>query len=191
MIPLGVRLRGFLSYKDEQEIRFDDADLWMLSGLNGSGKSTVFDAVTYALYGHHRGGSRDAEELINKDSDRASAEFEFRLGSDRYLAQRTIQRTKQGTVKGSQQISRLSSQGGRAPVEDTHLKKHFDEWVANNIGLSYEVFTSSVLLLQGRAEKLLDSTAKGRFEVLAGILDLERYERLHKRAYDELSGAKQ
>jgi exonuclease SbcC len=191
MIPLGVRLRGFLSYQDEQEIRFDDADLWMLSGLNGSGKSTVFDAVTYALYGHHRGGSRDAEELINKDSDRASAEFEFRLGADRFVAQRTIQRTKQGNVKGSQQISKLSSEGKREPVEDTHLKKHFDEWVANNIGLSYEVFTSSVLLLQGRAEKLLDSTAKGRFEVLAGILDLERYERLHKRAYEELSGAKQ
>jgi DNA repair exonuclease SbcCD ATPase subunit len=191
MIPQNVRLRGFLSYKDEQEIHFDDADLWMLSGLNGSGKSTVFDAVTYALFGHHRGGSRDAEELINKDSDRAAVEFEFALGSERFVAHRTIQRTKQGAVKGSQQLYRVRSQGQREPLEDTHLKKHFDEWVAGNIGLSYEVFTSSVLLLQGRAEKLLDSTAKGRFEVLADILDLERYERLHKRAYDELSGARQ
>src|SRR5205823_962107 len=52
------------------------------------------------------------------------------------------------------------------------------------IGLTYETFTSSVLLLQGRAEKLLDSTAKGRFEVLAGIVDLERFARLHARADD-------
>jgi DNA repair exonuclease SbcCD ATPase subunit len=191
MIPQVVRLRGFLSYKDEQEIRFDDADLWMLSGLNGSGKSTVFDAVTYALFGHHRGGSRDADGLINKDCDRSAVEFEFELGSERFVAQRTIQRTKQGTVKGSQQIFRASAGNERRAVEDTHLKKHFDQWVADHIGLSYEVFTSSVLLLQGRAEKLLDSTAKGRFEVLAGILDLERYERLHTRAHEELSGAKQ
>jgi DNA repair exonuclease SbcCD ATPase subunit len=45
-----------------------------------------------------------------------------------------------------------------------------------------------VLLLQGKAEKLLDSTAKGRFEVLAGIVDLERYARLHRRADDVRKG---
>ena len=57
--------------------------------------------------------------------------------------------------------------------------------MAENIGLNYDTFTSSVLLLQGKAEKLLDSTAKGRFEVLAGIVDLDRYQRLHKRADEQ------
>ena len=56
MIPQRVKLSGFLSYKDEQEIRFDESPLWMLSGTNGSGKSSIFDAVTFALFGHHRGG---------------------------------------------------------------------------------------------------------------------------------------
>ena len=57
MIPQRVLLKGFLCYTDEQEVRFDgSATLWMLSGLNGSGKSSIFDAVTYALFGHHRGG---------------------------------------------------------------------------------------------------------------------------------------
>ena len=68
MIPRRVRLGGFLCYKDEQEVAFDGSSLWMLSGLNGSGKSTIFDAVTYALFGHHRGGASNAGELINKDS---------------------------------------------------------------------------------------------------------------------------
>jgi DNA repair exonuclease SbcCD ATPase subunit len=49
----------------------------MLAGLNGSGESTIFDAVTYALVGHHRGGGHDAHELINKDGDRASVAFEI------------------------------------------------------------------------------------------------------------------
>ena len=62
MIPLRVKLKGFLCYKEEQEISFDgNASLWMLSGLNGSGKSSIFDAVTYALFGHHRGGAKDHE----------------------------------------------------------------------------------------------------------------------------------
>ena len=48
MIPQRVELKGFLCYKEEQEIGFDgNATLWMLSGLNGSGKSAIFDAVTY------------------------------------------------------------------------------------------------------------------------------------------------
>ena len=47
MIPQRVKLRGFLCYKDEQEVSFDShATLWMLSGLNGSGKSSIFEAVT-------------------------------------------------------------------------------------------------------------------------------------------------
>jgi DNA repair exonuclease SbcCD ATPase subunit len=52
-----VRLEGFLCYKEPQEVRFADGPLWMLSGLNGSGKSSVFDAVT-CVFGQHRGGSR-------------------------------------------------------------------------------------------------------------------------------------
>ncbi len=185
MIPQRVQLKGFLCYKDEQEICFDGASLWLLAGLNGSGKSTIFDAITFALFGHHRGGSRDAHELINKDSDKASITFEFTIDGKPFQIARTIQRTKQGKGRGAQQIARGLAVGGWEPVEGTNLMTGFDEWISQHIGLSYETFTSSVLLLQGRAEKLLDSTAKGRFEVLAGIVDLERFRKLHERADEE------
>jgi DNA repair exonuclease SbcCD ATPase subunit len=185
MIPQRVQLKGFLCYKDEQEIRFDGASLWMLAGLNGSGKSTIFDAVTYALFGHHRGGAHDAHELINKDSDRASISVEFALDGQRFQVHRTLQRTRQGKSRATQQIYRWSLLESWEAVEDTNLRAGFDQWVQQNIGLSYETFTSSVLLLQGKAEKLLDSTAKGRFEVLAGIVDLERFERLHQKADEQ------
>jgi exonuclease SbcC len=185
MIPKRVKLKGFLCYKDEQEISFDGASLWMLAGLNGSGKSSVFDAVTYALFGHHRGGSQDAHELINKDSDRALVEFDFAIDGHCFQAYRTIQLTKQGKAKGTQQIFLRAADGTKDAVPGTTLKAGYDEWVQENLGLSYETFTSSVLLLQGKADKLLDSTAKGRHEVLAGIVDLERYRRLHQRADEE------
>src|SRR6516164_4360351 len=110
MIPQRVFLRGFLSYRDEQEVRFDGSSLWMLSGLNGSGKSSVFDAVTYALFGHHRGGSQHAHELINKDSTGAVVEFDFTQDGETYRARRTLQRDAKGGARGTQQI--LQRRGG-------------------------------------------------------------------------------
>ncbi len=93
-----------------------------------------------------------------------------------------------GGVSGSQQIFRLDANGeGKSswtPLEGTGQKREFDAWVAENIGLTYDTFTASVLLLQGKAEKLLDSKPEGRREVLAGIVDLQRYEDLHQQADD-------
>lgn len=180
MIPKRIKLSGFLCYKDEQEIGFDGSSLWMLSGLNGSGKSSIFDAVTYALFGHHRGGRADAIELVNKSANGLSVEFEFTIDGHPYQIRRTLRRRATSTA-ATQQIYR-SDNGAWAAVPDTQRKAEFDAWVRDHIGLSYETFTSSVLLLQGRAEKLLDSTPKGRAEVLAGIVDLERYQKLHEKA---------
>src|SRR5262249_4134505 len=162
---------GFLCYTDEQEVGFDGASLWMLSGLNGSGKSTVFDAVTYALFGHHRGGKTEAHELINKDRDKLVVEFDFTLDQQLYRAKRTLRRNTRGGASGTQQILRYEEDSGGPgkweAVEGTGLKKDFDVWVAENIGLTYETFTSSVLLLQGKAEKLLSSGPADRRAVLA------------------------
>jgi len=191
MIPLRISLKGFLCYKDEQEISFDsNATLWMLSGLNGSGKSSIFDAVTYALFGHHRGGSQHAAELINKDSDGLAVEFDFRLDSQVYRVRRTLRRTARGASAATQQIYRYQPSpygGGKkggdwVAVEGSNYKRQFEEWINEKIGLTYETFTSSVLLLQGKAEKLLGSKPEERRAVLASIVDLERYERLYEKA---------
>jgi len=186
MIPLRISLKGFLCYKEEQEIAFDShATLWMLSGLNGSGKSSIFDAVTFALFGYHRGGSQHAVELINKDSDGLSVEFDFRLDNQVYRVRRTLRRTTKGTTSATQQIYRYQPDSGKhpwIPVEGSNYKRQFEEWISDKIGLNYETFTSSVLLLQGKAEKLLDSKPEGRRAVLASIVDLERYEHLHEKA---------
>ncbi len=182
MIPQRFRLSGFLSYKDEQTIPFDAAPLWMLAGSNGSGKSAVFDALTYALFGYHRGGSQNAAELINKDSTGLAIEFDFKLDGQIYRIKRTLRRSPKGSVAGTQQIFQLLPGGGWDPLPDTGKKADFDKWIHDHVGLNYETFTSSVLLLQGKAEKLLDSKPSGRAEVLAGIVDLERYQRLHERA---------
>lgn len=188
MIPQRVKLSGFLSYKDEQEVRFDGSPLWMLSGTNGSGKSSVFDALTFALFGHHRGGSQSATELINKESNTLAVEFDFTLDGQLYRIKRTVRRRASGVASTQQVLKRAKSPpvatGGDDwdPVPDTQLRARFDAWIKDKIGLDYESFTSSVLLLQGKSEKLLDSTPAGRAAVLARIVDLERYQKLHSKA---------
>jgi len=182
MIPQSITLKGFLCYREEQTIEFDsNATLWMLSGLNGSGKSAIFDAVTYALFGHHRGGGQQAVELINKDSDTLIVQFDFLLDGVSHRARRTLRRDNRGGARGTQQMYR-QIEGKWEPIEETGQKREFDAWIAEHIGLSYETFTSSVLLLQGKAEKLLDSKPEGRREVLAGIVNLDRYKRLFELA---------
>jgi DNA repair exonuclease SbcCD ATPase subunit len=182
VIPQRIQLQGFLCYREKKEIRLGDASLWMLSGLNGSGKSAVFDAVTYALFGGHRGGVRNAEELINKETDGLVVELDFRLGEETFRVKRTLKRAGRST---RQVLRREDGEAGKETwqaVENTGSQKGFEEWVAEHVGLNYDTFTSSVLLLQGKAEKLLNADSKDRREVLAGIVDLERYERLHRRA---------
>ncbi len=196
MIPQRIELKGFLCHKDRTEIHFTgNTTLWMLSGLNGSGKSSIFDAVTYALFGHHRGGGTNNQELINKDSDGLAVEFDFLLDGQTYRVKRTLKRdARGGSGKSTQQVYRLASgSNGHAkwvPVEGTEQKRGFDPWVRDNIGLNYETFTSSVLLLQGKAEKLLDSKPEGRREVLARIVDLERYEKLFQKADEQRKALK-
>jgi exonuclease SbcC len=189
MIPQRVKMSGFLSYKDEQEIRFDGSPLWMLSGTNGSGKSSVFDAVTYALFGHHRGGSQSAAELINKETNTLAVEFDFTSDKQLYRIKRTVRRQKNDKIASTQQVLKHSQSeiGGETweAVSGTDYKAKFDTWVKDKIGLDYETFTSSVLLLQGKSEKLLDSTPAGRAGVLARIVDLERYQKLHGKADDK------
>ncbi len=183
MIPRRIALKGFLCYRDEQVIEFDGADLWVFSGRNGSGKSAVFDALTFALFGAHRGGRQSADRLINADSPGFEVVFDFDLGGDRYRIKRGLRRTDRN---GSRLIYRHEAgEGGEVhwrPVPGTDSKVGFETWVREHLGLSYETFTSSVLLVQGQAEKLLGADHKERYNVLAGVEDLARFERLGKAA---------
>src|SRR5437899_12775941 len=80
----------------------------MLSGTNGSGKSSIFDAVTFALFGHHRGGSQSATELINKESNTLAVEFDFTLDKQLYRIKRTVRRRTSG-VASTQQVMKYSN----------------------------------------------------------------------------------
>jgi DNA repair protein SbcC/Rad50 len=185
MIPLCISIEGFLCYRQRQVIDLSDMSLCMLAGPNGSGKSSAFDAMTFALFGEHRAGSRMREDLINKRSDTATVELDFELNAARWQARRTLVRRRDGTAQTTQSIRRWSAtKNGWEPVPDTSTNAGFSNWVEHHVGLNIDTFTSSMLLRQGKADRLLTATPADRHDLLSAVVGLDRYVGLHERAND-------
>src|SRR3954452_4070630 len=168
MIPRRIVLDGFLSYRDEQAFDFDGASIWMLAGPNGCGKSSVFDAVTFALFGAHRGGQQNAEELIHKGCSGLRVEFDFQIGEAFYRIQRSVKRKGRSTRQVYRHEPGADGDGWR-PEPATERDDGFHAWIREHVGLSYRTFTSSVLLLQGGAERLIAAPPTERLVVLKDI----------------------
>ncbi|HET6248703.1 MAG TPA: SMC family ATPase [Tepidisphaeraceae bacterium] len=179
MIPQKLIIEGFLCYQEAQEIDLSDLPLCMLAGPNGSGKSTVFDAITFALFGTHRGGGSNADDLINKKCDSAKVIYEFLLGGKLWQIYRIIRRGARGArTTGDVRQPAKDSANEWEVVPDTSSSAGLKAWVAANLVLSGESFTRSMLLRQGESDRLLTSDPRDRFQVLAGIADLEKYQEL-------------
>lgn len=179
MIPLRITLEGFMSYRDKQTLDFEGHALWVLAGHNGAGKSAVFDAITFALYGQYRGGEQQhAARLINNQGVAAlKVTFEFQVGTQTYKVHRTHPRKGSPTWDA---FELLDGKWERIEGEDSVRKS--EDWVKRTIGLSYEAFVSSVLLLQGHSERLLKAKPMKRYEILSELIEMAPYQELEQRA---------
>ena len=181
MTPERISVQGFLCYRDRQEVCFEGRSLWMLSGPNGSGKSTLFDAITFSLYGSHRGGKQNAEALINRHCDGFVVEFDFRIENQLYQARRVMRR---GGGQSRQILRWLPAPEGGTweEIAGTDSQQGFDAWVKEQIGLTADTFTASVMLRQNGAERLLEAKPAERHAFLKEIVGLREYELLHDSA---------
>ena len=179
MIPLRVCLQNFMSYGAEQTFSFEGATLWMLSGDNGAGKSTVFDAMTYALYGSVRSRSTDAVELIHHGENGLRVEFDFASGDRKYRVRRTLTR-KKNSASASLQAFQIGDDDSLSAIAETDKNVGFKRWLDQTLGLDETTFTSSVLLQQGRSDALLNCDPAKRHEILGQIVDLSAYAQLHE-----------
>jgi DNA repair exonuclease SbcCD ATPase subunit len=187
MIPLRVYVKGFMCYRDEAEICFRNSTLWALCGLNGHGKSALFDAMCYVLYKEHRLGKQNTEELIHREAQEFIIEFDFALGTNEYRVRRTYSRKKRGTTQAFHLSGPDAPNPGRPgpqPIPDTESDPGFTRWVLQTIGLDEKTFTVSVLLLQGKSDALLKLGGAQRHDVLTKIIDLSRYDSIYRRAHE-------
>jgi exonuclease SbcC len=91
MIPVWLRISGFLSYNQPVELDFSSFDLACISGANGAGKSSLLDAITWALFGQAR---RRDDAIINSRAKAAEVRLDFLYEGSLYRIQRTKPRDK-------------------------------------------------------------------------------------------------
>jgi DNA repair exonuclease SbcCD ATPase subunit len=188
MIPLRIYAEGFMCFREPVEMTFDGASLWMLTGNNGAGKSAVFDAILYALFGTHRKGTQNAHFILNKGSQcNLVVEFDFAVGDHYYRVKRTLSRKCRPTFQAFEGKS-AGTAGTREmkmqTVDGTDSKEGLKEWVTRTVGLNEQAFTASVFLRQGKSDALLSAEKEERHAILGQIVDLSKYQKLEARADD-------
>jgi exonuclease SbcC len=194
MIPLKLRIAGFLSYRDPVELDFESFDLACISGQNGAGKSSLLDAITWALFGEARGKDKDA--LINLQSKAAEVALIFAYEGNVYRVQRTVTKGKSTVLEfqiAELRNSRLdNSKGGGSNIELSNI----DGWrplteksgretqnrIEQTLRLDYDTFVNASFFLQGKADEFTQKKASERKTVLSNILGLEIWETYKERA---------
>jgi len=180
MLPIRVSVKGFLSFREQKEFHFSGRRILMLSGKNGSGKSTVLDAIPFALYGVSRSPSLRDRDLIHHGENEFVVEFDFAVGADCYRIKRTVSRRGNSTRR----VFRLVGPDGSTPqpIPQTDKEEGLKQWVAAVVGIDKDTFLASVLLRQGHADRFLSVGPTERHRMLGQIVDLSPYERLHAEA---------
>jgi exonuclease SbcC len=195
MRPLRLVLDGFGAYRHQAEADFSDVDFFALVGPTGSGKSTLIDGLCFALYGTvPRWGKENAIAFALAPSANACRVcLVFEAAGKRYAAVRALTRDRKGQVHTKEaRLERLDpaippdaplSELLQASVEP--LAEGPDQVkaaVQELLGLSYEHFTQSVLLPQGRFAEFLHAKPGDRQDLLVQLLAFGVYEQIGQRA---------
>lgn len=176
MRPIKLKIKGLNSFIEEQTIDFEkltDRGLFGIFGPTGSGKSTILDGITLALYGDV---SRKSSNYINTNCDRLNVSFEFQISGaevKRYLVIREFKRDKKSGNPVSGKCKIVDITNGEEVLADK--VKAVTDKCKEVIGLSLEDFTRTVVLPQGKFSEFLKLEGKPRREMLERLFNLEQY----------------
>ena len=186
MKPLFLSIEGLQSFQEKQEIDFEKIGrdgLFGIFGPTGSGKSTIIDGMTLALYGNiiRFKTNKDNEnrdffdaEAINKNSDQAKVNFKFKVGENIYRVERNYKiGKKSGKVTKTAILFKIDNNQEIKLAEN--YKDIYREVKENILGLTLEDFTRSVVLPQGNFSQFLKLSGNEKRDMLERIFNLEKY----------------
>ena len=179
MIPLSLRIAGFLSYLEPAELDFTRFDLACISGSNGAGKSSLLDAITWALFGQAR---RKDNSILNNNKNNKAAEvtFIFAYEGNTYRVQRTKPRDKATMLE-----FHIQDAGGKwKPLTESTMRAT-EARISQTLRLDYDTFINASFFLQGKADLFAQQRPGDRKRILSNILGLEIWETYKERAAEQ------
>lgn len=182
MRPLELTIEGFNSYREPATFSFDGRTLFGIVGPTGAGKSSILDAMLYALFGKTPRIERSTKMLINTASEMARIVFLFEVNGEVWEATRALR------AKGQSQVLLRRADGSGAPISG---ESNVNAAIEELIGLDFKAFLSTVSLPQGEFNRFLHSASSERSKILKGIFRLDRVDRIRetaKRHHAELEG---
>ena len=176
MRPVELRLRNFRSYfGDEASFDFRGRRLVGIVGPIGSGKSSILDAIAFALYGRTASVGKGTKALIHQRAEHAAVAFRFDIDGDLWEAQRMLR--KKGA--GDHALYRLKDDSQDAEkLEQVVGEAEVNAKIVELLGLDFDAFGRSVMLAQGRFAEFLTARPAERDNVLKGVFGLDRIDRM-------------
>lgn len=193
MKPLKLTMRAFGPYAGETVIDFEKLQgrhLFLICGPTGAGKTTILDAMCYALYGK-TSGDRTGEKMRSDyadSSERTEVIFDFMLGDKTYRATRSPaqmvdKKRGSGQTLAAMQASLSEMEDGK---EINTLRTGIEEAAGKLIGLNADQFCQVILLPQGDFRKLLVAKADEREAILKQLFKTQRFSEFKDRLKDRL-----
>ena len=198
MRPLRLTLSAFGPYAGETVLELEKlgkGGLYLVTGDTGAGKTTLFDAITYALYDHSSGGVREGAMLRCKYADSRTptfVELEFEVNGQRYTVRRNPEYTRP-KVRGEGFTTEkadavLTFPDTRPPVTRA---KDVTAAVMEIIGLDYSQFCQIAMIAQGQFTRLLNASTEERSRIFRKLFRTQRYARLQERLQAESAALSQ
>lgn len=183
MKPLKLVMEGFGSYREHTEIDFESLDrgLYLITGPTGSGKTTIFDAISFALYGSPSGSVRTGSALRNKnldDSEECFVELEFMYSKKKYRIRRSPSYNKTartGNVRLISATAELTLPDGEVITQ----VKRVDDYIVDEVmHLDRNQFSQISMLAQGEFQRMLLASTKDKMPIFRQIFKTSLYDTL-------------
>lgn len=185
MIPKHLKLQNFLSH-DVSEIDFDTFNVALILGTynnesdqsNGAGKSAVFEAVTWALFGRSRHKKKDG--IVKWDKRACRVEFSFWIEDELYKVTRTRDK-----IIGESDVIFEHFDGTKFVSIDCDTNTATDKKIINTINVNYEVFVNSVYFKQDDISMFATTTPSKRKDVLKALLKMSKWDAYQKKTKEK------
>lgn len=196
MKPVSIRFKCFGPYLHEQFIDFtqlEKSGLFLICGETGSGKTTILDAISYALYGRSSGALRGDLSVMRcklaQPKDETLVEFIFDSCGHRYRFTRSLKYGRKN-LNDSHDCARLED-GVFVPIFENPKLKSVNEKAEELIGLTYDQFRQVIVLPQGQFETLLVSKSEEKEKILVSLFHADRWQRIADELFNRVFGQDQ